>query len=111
MKCFNEIILGIVLLVVVIRCVAPSQIEPKANSAMEGFVTRCAIQVAQSHFPMGSIISIVKSGMQNVSNANITKATYNLIVDKMMQQMRWTIMVKNTFTYTREKRVKLNKFN
>lgn len=72
--------------------------------------SNCALSIAKYHFEESSIIAIVTSGLQNVTNKNVAKSTYNLIMEKMMREMRWNIMIKIGTTYSGEQKVNRSSF-
>lgn len=76
-----------------------SNIEPKGNAKIQDSAADCALSMALKYFEEGSIIAIVKSGLHTVTNFNLTRNTYNLISDKIMEEMRWSIMIKKSISH------------
>lgn len=76
-----------------------NKIEPKGNSAIQESASNCVLYIANEHFEDGSIIAIVQSGLQTITNLNLTRTTYNMILDKLMLTNRWTIVIKKSVTY------------
>lgn len=76
-----------------------NNIEPRGNGKIQESAADCALSLAVQYFEKGSIIAIVTSGLRTVTNFNLTKTTYNLISDKIMQAMQWSIMIKNSSSH------------
>lgn len=55
---------------------------------------QCTIKMARQHFYPGSILCIIQSGLPRKTNLNTAKTTYRLMLDKFMNEERWTILIK-----------------
>lgn len=62
----------------------------------------CMLEIARSHFPNGSLACIVESGIASKVNLNTAKSTYRLTVEKLLNDLRWSVMFKEAITFKAE---------
>lgn len=70
--------------------------------AVQESCAQCVLEIARLHFPTGSLACIVESGISSKFNLNTAKSTYRLTVEKLLDELRWTVMFKEAISYKRE---------
>lgn len=56
--------------------------------------SNCVLKIIENFFPEGSIVCVISSGLKNAVNKNSSITTEQIILQQLMYQSRWTIMMK-----------------
>lgn len=72
----------------------------KTNTVeMQHSIARCILHIAKGHFFPGSIIGVVSAGLKTDTNRFLPINTNNIIIGKLMDEMRWNMLFKRAKTY------------
>lgn len=78
--------------------------DEKNSAVVRG--SECLIDLIGKHFEIGSNIALVRSGLQNYTTNKIGKYEPDVMLDFLMKNPMWTIMVKLKYGYQMSKHVK-----
>jgi hypothetical protein len=56
--------------------------------------SNCVVEIAEIQYEPSTIICVVNSGLMNITNFKIGQTTSSIILRKLMQKSKWTLMMK-----------------
>lgn len=71
--------------------------------ALQQSGANCALKLAKQHFEQYSIITLVKTTGQYKTNLSLALSDEDLILEKLVEEERWTLVMKQTGEGGREK--------
>lgn len=66
---------------------------------MQQSIAECVLSIAKTYFFEGSIVGIVSDGIKKMTNKKFAVNTNNLIIGKILKEMRWNVLFKRAKTY------------
>lgn len=89
-------------IILITICHSPARaidlMDDKLNAAIvKG--SECLLDIVIKHFVVSSNIALVRSGLQNYSTNRAGKYSPDVMLDVLMANPKWTIMVKQKYGY------------
>lgn len=74
---------------------------------MQESLSQCILTIVNNNFRRGSIIGIATAGLKQTTNKKLAINTNNMIVEKLMNELKWNVLIKTARTYQTDEMVRL----
>lgn len=74
---------------------------------MQESLAQCILTIVEKNFDRGSIIGVATAGLKQTTYKQLAINTNNLIVEKLMNELKWNVLIKSAKTYQNDEMVRL----